>query len=120
MRLYPRGKILSKLRAAPVQISELQDFIVQRRKKLRAIVDLGFEPYPRKYDLTHTIPQILGSYATLTGDELSARKVAVRVAGRVMTIRPHGKAGFAHLAGAGQRLQIYVRLDAVGERDFEL
>ena len=37
-----------------------------------------------------------------------------------MTIRPHGKAGFAHLAGGGQRLQIYVRLDAVGERDFEL
>ncbi|MBZ5562955.1 MAG: lysine--tRNA ligase [Acidobacteriia bacterium] len=101
-------------------ISELQDFIVQRRKKLQAIVDLGFEPYPRKYDFTHTIPQILGSYAALTGDELSARKIAVRVAGRVMTIRPHGKAGFAHLAGAGQRLQIYVRLDAVGERDFEL
>ena len=47
-------------------------------------------------------------------------KISVRVAGRVMTIRPHGKAGFAHLAGGGQRLQIYVRLDAVGERDFEL
>src|SRR5437667_1318981 len=37
-----------------------------------------------------------------------------------MTIRPHGKAGFAHLAAGGARLQIYVRLDAVGERDFEL
>jgi lysyl-tRNA synthetase class 2 len=37
-----------------------------------------------------------------------------------MTIRPHGKAGFAHLAGGGERLQIYVRSDAVGERDFEL
>ena len=37
-----------------------------------------------------------------------------------MTIRPHGKAGFAHLAGGGAKLQIYVRLDAVGERDFEL
>src|SRR5437879_13100004 len=38
----------------------------------------------------------------------------------MMTIRPHGKAGFAHLAGGGARLQVYVRLDAVGERDFEL
>jgi lysyl-tRNA synthetase class 2 len=37
-----------------------------------------------------------------------------------MTIRPHGKAGFAHLAGGGERLQIYVRSDAVGEPDFEL
>ena len=33
-----------------------------------------------------------------------------------MTVRPHGKAGFAHLAGGGVRLQIYVRLDAVGEQ----
>jgi lysyl-tRNA synthetase class 2 len=37
-----------------------------------------------------------------------------------MTIRPHGKAGFAHLAGGGERLQIYVRRDAVGDPDFEL
>src|SRR5207249_830707 len=37
-----------------------------------------------------------------------------------MTVRPHGKAGFAHLAGGGARLPVYVRLDAVGERDFEL
>ncbi len=120
MRFHPRGKIPSRLRAGPVQISELQDFIVQRRKKLQAIVDLGFEPYPRKYEFTDTIPHILACYAALSGDELIAKKISVRVAGRVMTIRPHGKAGFAHLAGAGQRLQIYVRLDAVGERDFEL
>ncbi len=100
--------------------SELPDFIFQRRKKLQAIVDLGFEPYPRKYDYTHTIPEILANYSALSADELAAKKISVRVAGRVMTIRPHGKAGFAHLAGGGQRLQIYVRLDAVGERDFEL
>jgi lysyl-tRNA synthetase class 2 len=103
-----------------VATSEFQDLITQRRKKLQAIVDLGFEPYPRKYDVTHAIPQIVGSYAALSTEELSARKISVRVAGRVMTMRPHGKAGFAHLAGGGQRLQIYVRLDAVGERDFEL
>jgi len=99
---------------------ELQDLILQRRKKLQAIIEMGIEPYPRKYDCTHTIPQIVAEYAALSAEALSAQKVAVRVAGRMMTIRPHGKAGFAHLAGGGQRLQIYVRLDAVGERDFEL
>jgi len=44
----------------------------------------------------------------------------VRVAGRILTLRMHGKAGFAHISGSGQRLQIYVKLDIVGPRAFEL
>jgi lysyl-tRNA synthetase class 2 len=44
----------------------------------------------------------------------------VRIAGRVMTLRHMGKAGFAHLQQEGERLQIYVKKDAVGERDFQL
>jgi lysyl-tRNA synthetase, class II len=99
---------------------ESQELALQRQKKLRAIADLGFELYPRKFDFTHTIPQILSMYSEHPAESLAAEKVPVRVAGRVMTIRPHGKAGFAHLQGGGDRLQIYVRLDAVGERDFEL
>jgi len=99
---------------------ESRELTIQREKKLRSIAELGFELYPRKFDFTHTIPQILSSYSGETVESLAATKVQVRVAGRVMTIRPHGKAGFAHLQGGGERLQIYVRLDAVGERDFDL
>ena len=100
--------------------TELRDLILQRRKKLQTIVELGFEPYPRRYDLTHTVPQILSAYSSFSAEQLSAERISVKVPGRVMTIRPHGKAGFAHLAGGGERLQFYVRLDAVGERDFQL
>ena len=100
--------------------TELRDLILQRRKKLQTLGELGFELYPRRYDLTHTIPQVLSTYSSSSTEQLSAQRVSVRVPGRVMTIRPHGKAGFAHLAGGGERLQIYVRSDAVGERDFEL
>jgi lysyl-tRNA synthetase class 2 len=103
-----------------VSIGEADNLILQRKKKLQAIAELGFEAYPRRYECTHTLPEILSQYSARSAEELSAQKVSVRVAGRVMTIRPHGKAGFAHLQGAGARLQIYVRLDAVGERDFEL
>jgi lysyl-tRNA synthetase class 2 len=46
--------------------------------------------------------------------------VTVAVAGRIMAIRAQGKAGFATLQQEGQRLQIYVRLDAVGEQGFAL
>jgi len=99
---------------------EAQSLILQRQKKLRAIAGLGFELYPRKFEYTHTLPEILSEYSERTAEELEAKRISVRVAGRVMTMRPHGKAGFAHLAGGGKRLQIYVRLDAVGERYFEL
>ena len=42
------------------------------------------------------------------------------MAGRILTLRLHGKAGFAHLYGSGQRLQIYVKLDNVGAKSYEL
>jgi len=46
--------------------------------------------------------------------------VTVRVAGRIMAIRLMGKAGFAHLQQDGQRLQIYVKKDAIGDAGYEL
>jgi lysyl-tRNA synthetase class 2 len=91
-----------------------------RRDKLKQIEALGQEAYPRKYDFTHTIPQILADYTVSIGEQLEGTRVNVRVAGRIMAIRLMGKAGFAHLQQGGQQLQIYVKKDAVGEKGFEL
>ncbi len=91
-----------------------------RRDKLKQIEALGQTAYPYRYETTHTIPQILDDYSTRPGPELEAARVNVSVAGRIMSIRIQGKAGFAHLQQAGQRLQIYVRLDNVGEKAFQL
>jgi len=103
-----------------VASSELQELIFQRKRKLRAIAELGFDPYPRRFEFTHTIPEIVAEHSGRTADELNAGKILVRIAGRVMTMRPHGQAGFAHLAGGSGRLQVYVRRDAVGDRHFRL
>jgi lysyl-tRNA synthetase, class II len=91
-----------------------------RREKLKKIEALGQPAYPRKYNFSHTIPQILAEYGGQTTEELENPRVNVRVAGRIMAIRLMGKAGFAHLQQDGQRLQIYVKKDAVGEAGFEL
>jgi lysyl-tRNA synthetase, class II len=91
-----------------------------RREKLKKIEALGQPAYPRKYNFSHTVPQILAEYSGQTAPELEAPRVTVRVAGRIMTIRLMGKAGFAHLQQDGKRLQIYVKKDAVGEAGFEL
>ncbi len=91
-----------------------------RREKLKKIEALGQPAYPRKYDFTHTVSQILAEFGGNTAEELEAGRVNVRVAGRIMAIRLMGKAGFAHLQQDGKRLQIYVKKDAIGEQGFEL
>jgi lysyl-tRNA synthetase class 2 len=99
----------------------LDESIYQLRlEKLKQIEALGQRAYPTKYEFTHTIPQILAGYSKKAAEELSAAPINVRVAGRIMAIRLMGKAGFAHLQQDGQRLQIYVKKDAVGEKGFEL
>jgi len=91
-----------------------------RREKLKQIEALGQQVYPRKYEFTHTIPQILAEYTEKTAEQLENPRVNVRVVGRIMAIRLMGKAGFAHLQQDGQRLQIYVKKDAVGDKGFDL
>jgi lysyl-tRNA synthetase class 2 len=91
-----------------------------RLEKLKQIEALGQRAYPTKYEFTYTVSQILSEYSGKTGEELESVRVNVRVAGRIMALRLMGKAGFAHLAQDGQRLQIYVKKDVVGEKGFEL
>jgi lysyl-tRNA synthetase class 2 len=104
--------------------SELQfeprDQFEQRQKKLEQIQALGFDPFPREFRWTDTPAALVGNYIDTSAAELEAGKREVRVAGRIVSLRLMGKAGFAHLQGAGKRIQIYVKKDVVGERGFQL
>jgi lysyl-tRNA synthetase class 2 len=91
-----------------------------RKDKLKQIEALGQMAYPYRYESTHNIPQIVDQFSSKTGPELESERVNVSVAGRLMSIRVQGKAGFAHLQQGGKRLQIYVKLDFVGEKGFQL
>ena len=92
----------------------------QRLKKLSEIQALGHQPYPQRFDWTHTPAEIVAKFGERTAEELRAAKVEVRVAGRVVALRPHGKAAFAHIQDGGVRLQVYIKLDVVGEAAFKL
>jgi lysyl-tRNA synthetase class 2 len=87
-----------------------------RKAKLEEIEKLGQAAYPA----SHTVPQVRAKWGEEQTENLEANRVTVAVAGRIMAIRAQGKAGFATLQQEGQRLQIYVRLDAVGEQGFAL
>jgi lysyl-tRNA synthetase class 2 len=95
------------------------ELLKQRLSRIREIEALGYHPYGRRFEFTDTIPEIVSGYGGKTAEELLPQ-MRVRVAGRLMTLRHMGKAGFAHLQQNGERLQIYVKKDAVGERDFQL
>jgi lysyl-tRNA synthetase, class II len=107
-------------RRAPLYPFEPADQYLQRQKKLAEIETRGHQAYPHKFDWTATPLELVQKYASADAAALETSKPPVRVAGRILTLRLHGKAGFAHLSGSGQKLQIYVKLDIVGPRTFEL
>jgi lysyl-tRNA synthetase, class II len=99
---------------------EPRDQFEQRQKKLEQIRALGFDPFPREFRWTETPATLVEKYTQTPATELETNRREMRVAGRIVSYRLMGKAGFAHLQGSGNRIQIYVRKDAVGDRGFEL
>ena len=91
-----------------------------RQEKLKEIEKLGQAAYPNQFPSSHTVPAVRAQWGEATAESLEANRVTVAVAGRIMAIRAQGKAGFATLQQQGERLQIYVRLDAVGDQGFAL
>jgi len=99
---------------------EPRDQFEQRQKKLEQIQALGYEAFPREFRWTDSPADLLRKYSASQAAELEAAKHEVRVAGRILSYRLMGKAGFAHLQGSGKRIQVYVRKDVVGEKGFQL
>ena len=84
-----------------------------RREKLDALVAAGVSPFAYGYDRTHQTADAVASLAE--GVEEGG---PVRVAGRLVAWRGHGKTAFAHLADASGRIQLYFRRDELGEATF--
>jgi lysyl-tRNA synthetase class 2 len=109
-----------------------EKFYNERVEKLKQIAALGAKvglspleaTYPNAFKFSTDVPSIKQQYdapsSPVSGEQLEADKPPVAIAGRLMAIRLQGKAGFAQLQQGGQRLQIYVRKDNVGEDAFEL
>lgn len=84
-----------------------------RLRKLAALRAQGIEPYPLRFQRTHTAQDALDRF-----DDLSTAQETVRLAGRILTIRKMGKAAFAHIEDASGRIQLYLRLNILGEEAF--
>ncbi|TXC85039.1 lysine--tRNA ligase [Metabacillus litoralis] len=99
---------------------ELSDQIKVRREKLHSLRDKGLDPFGKRFDRTHQTADILSAYNEIEKEELDEKEEAVTIAGRIMTKRGKGKAGFAHIQDLSGQIQIYVRKDAIGEEAYDL
>ena len=96
------------------------DQIQQRRANLAAIEQLGIPPYPHRFDTTHTVTALVEAHGARAKEELEASRVETSTAGRILSIRSFGKASFFVVSDGRSRIQVYVRQDALSDRDFAL
>ncbi len=99
---------------------ELTEQEIVRRDKAENIRSLGMDPFGHRFDRTHRSGDIKKQYSDKTNEELESMNVAVKVAGRIMTKRGKGKAGFMHIQDRDGQIQIYLKLDNLGEENYEL
>jgi len=99
---------------------ELNDQLLVRREKLHNLREQGIDPFGKRFERTNSTKELLNLYGELSKEELEEKEISVSIAGRIMTKRGKGKAGFAHLQDLHGQVQIYVRKDAVGDEQYEL
>lgn len=94
---------------------KLNDQMLIRRGKLEKIAELGFEPYGGRFDWTHHTNDILAD-----AEALEKSEEHVKLAGRIMIIRGHGKTAFCKLRDEKGDIQLYFRKDALDEKEWSL
>ncbi len=96
-------------------MTHIQAYIHGKKEILRKIRSLGFDPYPYRFEKTHTLRAVIKGF-----EDLSSKEEIISLAGRMVSLRGHGKTYFAHLTDGQEKLQIYIRQDEVGERAYSL
>jgi lysyl-tRNA synthetase class 2 len=92
-------------------LEELNQLIRIRREKLDQLQELDVNPYPYNFEQTNFSTEILENFEGYENRSVS-------IAGRMMSVRLMGKAAFFHLQDSRGRIQVYLRQDRVGEKEF--
>nr|WP_233435366.1 lysine--tRNA ligase [Cytobacillus kochii] len=87
---------------------------------MNSLREQGVDPFGKRFDRTHQSQQLVEEYSQFEKEELEEKEIPVTIAGRIMTKRGKGKAGFAHIQDLSGQIQLYVRKDAVGEEAYEV
>lgn len=96
-------------------MSEQSDLFKIRREKLAKLRELGINPYPYSFQRTHFSAEIVSNFETL-----STSGQPVKIAGRILTLRGHGKSLFFHCLDDKGKIQVYVKSDVIGSEEYGL
>jgi lysyl-tRNA synthetase, class II len=99
---------------------ELNDLMRVRREKMNSLREKGMDPFGKRFDRSHQSQDLIDEYGGQEKEAIEEQNISVTLAGRIMTKRGKGKAGFAHIQDLKGQIQIYVRQDAVGEESYEI
>ena len=99
----------------PLTETEINEQMQFRINKMNQLAEKGLEPFGRRFDWTHHAQDVADDF-----EELSEKETVVRLAGRAMAIRGHGKTAFLDLLDKTGRIQLYVRKDALGEDNYSI
>ncbi len=91
-----------------------------RLEKIKQLQNKKIQPFGVRFDRTHNTSDLIGQYDSFSKEELAEKLFEVKIAGRIITKRGKGKAGFAHIQDRFGKVQIYVRMDMVGEEQYQL
>src|SRR4051794_23991191 len=94
--------------------------IRQRRANFEELQRLGVTAYPHAFAPTDAIESLVAAHGDTAGEALEASRVQTRTAGRILAIRSFGKANFLVISDGEAKIQVYLRKDALSERDFAL
>ena len=96
-----------------MEFEETNELIKVRRQKLKELQANGKDPFEIvKYDVTNSTSYIVENFETMEGKEVS-------IAGRIMSKREMGKASFCDIQDRDGRIQLYVRINDIGEKEYE-
>ncbi len=96
------------------------DESAQRLEKVRALEAMGVPAYPTRFERSHRLGEVVARWGSKTLEQLEGEGAGVRVAGRVLTKRGHGKVSFATITDGETRLQIYVRSEEIGSSAYRV
>lgn len=102
------------------QVEDLNDQMLVRRQKMEQLRENGIDPFGKRFERTHNSAELHELFDPRTKEELAEMGLTASVAGRMMTRRGKGKAGFAHLQDREGQIQIYVRKDQVGDEAYDV
>ncbi len=103
-----------------VSHEELNDQLRVRRDKMQQMREKGLDPFGKRFERTDFAENLVEQYGDMEKEEVDGKEVSVTLAGRIMTKRGKGKAGFAHIQDLTGQIQIYIRKDAVGDEQYDI